>query len=31
MDGWTMFFVLMGVCNVTSAIMKLVDAIEGRI
>lgn len=28
MDGWTMFFVVLGVCNATSAIMKLVDAID---
>lgn len=30
MDGYTLFFVVVGVCAVTSAFMKLLSKLEGE-
>ena len=28
MTGWTLFFVVMGVCTITAQVFRIVDAIE---
>lgn len=30
MTGWTLFFVVLGVCTATKGVFRLVDLIEGR-
>lgn len=30
MTGWTLFFVVLGVCTATNGIFRVIDLIEGR-
>lgn len=30
MTGWTLFFVVLGVCTATKGVFRVIDLIEGR-